>query len=204
MSGDAGARPARGQADGGVKGCGSGKMGEIRHRGPRDGGQGTPRPALTADDVRVESSGAARFRRYDEILPHPPCGGRVRCAYPPGGCVKIWNCRGCGERLTPSARAPGVGPRRVPLARRQGAGRASESLGGVFGRIPLEADNIWSLISWPVYVKRSYSDISHCVRCPQRFEIRQKFAPSPRVSGRVLPSIFLRLCQKTVVYRRLS
>jgi hypothetical protein len=62
---------------------------------------------------------AAGFRRYDEILPHPPCGGRVRFAYPPGGYGRIWDCQARGEPYRLRLAPPAIGPRDVPTARRK-------------------------------------------------------------------------------------
>jgi hypothetical protein len=63
---------------------------------------------------------AAGCRRYDDILPHPPCRGRVRFAYPPGGYGRIWDCQAGGEpyglRLR-SGRRPARGAAGTPVVR---------------------------------------------------------------------------------------
>ena len=85
----------------------------------------TAPPASRARDRsgRPPGSGkrAAGCRRHDDIL---------ASAHPPrGGCVRIWHSRGCGDH-DGRRRAPlAVGPRGVPPAPRQAAGRGSVRAG---------------------------------------------------------------------------
>jgi hypothetical protein len=75
---------------------------------------------------------AGGCRRYDGTLPHPPCGGRVCCAYPPGRARQDLAPSGGRRALSPAACASGDRPARGATGTPLGAGRGAGWRGGIW------------------------------------------------------------------------